>query len=305
MRLRALLTGAVALCALAAGIVPAAAEAPLVPTRSAHAPTEMLDRDAGRGTILLRFEDDRLHFALVLDRPPVKVERRRLTFEDGRTVDFRWSGRSLWIAGGKYELPFGHVFLVSTRDTVRAEPLEMQAIGGEILLAQLAADAEALAWIEAHGTTGAAPRRGRAEATSEPRHTTEVSEWTWRGLHALTYVVSGAPFLVIVADGPVSQAAVKTSFGGFDQTDLRIGARAGDRVIANRREARFELREGAVLAREETFKYGDGRAFLVYGDRVKQVNAALSLGPPVADALFGHILAMPEVEQHLGLEAAE
>jgi hypothetical protein len=106
-----------------------------------------------------------------------------------------------------------------------------------------------------------------------------------------------------VADRPVSQAAIKTSLGGFDQTDIRIGARAGDRLIANQREARFEMRDAASLSREDTFKYSNGRAFLVYGDRVKQIDAGLDLGPAVADDLFDHIAAMPEVLKHVGSPA--
>lgn len=305
MRRAAPVTLAVALAAVTlAGATPAASEPPLVPTRESREPP-LGDRLHENGATLLRFREGRLLFALVLDSRPARVEERRVTLADGRTIDFRWSARSLWVAGEKFELPFGDVILVSTRDSVRARALEFRAVRGELLLAQVLAAPEAAAWIESYGTSGAAPVRQDAQAATEPRHTTEIAEWTWRGLHALTYVLSGEPLFVLVADRPVYVGGTKTSFGGFDRTDVRIGAAAGDRLFVDRRSATFELRAGADHPRERAFELAKGRVFLTSGDAVRQVDAGLDLGAAAAPALLERIEALPEVATHLGLAAAE
>jgi len=287
-----------------AGAADVHAEPSLVPTRESREPP-LGDRLHESGATLLRFRDGRLLFALVLDAKPAKIEERRVTLADGRTIGFRWSARSLWIAGEKFELPFGDVILVSTRDSVTARALEFRAVRGELLLAQVMAAPEAAAWIETHGRSGAAPVRQDAQAATEPRHTTEVAEWTWRGLFALTYVLSGEPLLVVVADRPLDVAGTRTSFGGFDETDVRIGAAAGDRLVVNRRRATFELRAGADHPRERTFDLAKGRVFLTTGDAVRQVDAGLDLGATAAPALLERIEALPEVAAHLGLRTAE
>ncbi len=294
---------ALALLALAFGAVPAFAEAPLVPTREGRPPV-VHDRLHEHGATLLRFRDGILHFALVLDQKPARIEERRVTLADGRTIDFHWSSRSLWIAGEKFELPFGDVILVSTRDSVRARALEFRAVRGDLLLEQLMHEPEAAAWIESYGTSGAPPVRQDAQASTEPRHTTEVAEWNWRGLHALTYLLSGQPLFVVVADRPVYMGGTRTSFGGFDEADVRIGAAAGDRLRVNRRRATFELRAGADHPREREFELDNGRAFLTAGDAVRQVNVRFDLGPDVADTLIDRIEALPDVASHLGLAAA-
>lgn len=301
-RWRAAFAAAPLLLACLAG--PVRAEPPLVPTRDGHTPP-LGDRLHDHGATLLRFDEGRLLFALVLDQKPARVENRRVTLADGRTIDFRWSSRSLWVAGEKFELPFGDVILVSTRDTVTARALEFRAIRGELLLEQLLADPGSAAWIEAYGTSGAAPVRQDAQAATEPRHTTEITEWTWRGLHALTYVLSGEPLCVVVSDRPVYAAATRTSFGGFDEADLRIGAAAGDRMRVDRRRAVVEVRAGADHPRERVFELSKGRAFLFAGDAVRQVKAGLDLGAAAAPALLERIEALPEVASHLGLAAAK
>jgi hypothetical protein len=301
--LRAAFAVLLALGALAASGA-ARAEPPLVPTREGRQ-VPLPDRLHERGATLLRFREGRLLFALVLDAKPAKIEERRVTLADGRKIDFRWSARSLWIAGEKFELPFGDVILVSTRDSVRAQALEFRAVRGELLLAQLAADPGSAAWIEAYGTSGAAPARQDAQAATEPRHTTEIAEWTWRGLYALTYVLSGEPLFVLVSDRPVYMGGTRTSLGGFDEADARIGARAGDRLVVNRRQARFELLSGADHPRERVFELAKGRAFLVAGDAVRQADARLDLGAGAATALLERIEALPEVARHLGLADAE
>jgi len=295
---RAAVTAAPLLLALVAGA--AAAEPPLVPTREGREPP-LGDRVHDHGATLLRFRDGHLLFALVLDQKPAKIEERRVTLDDGRTIDFRWSGRSLWVAGEKFELPFGDVILVGTRDTVTARALEFRAIRGGLLLEQLAADPGAAAWIEAYGTSGAPPARQDAQAATEPRHTTEIAEWAWRGLFALTYVLSGEPLCVVVSDRPVFMGTTRTSFGGFDEADVRIGAAAGDRLRVDRRRATFELRAGADHPRERVFELSKGRAFLIAGDAVRQADAGLDLGAAAAPALLERIEALPEVAAHLGL----
>jgi hypothetical protein len=288
-------------------LLPAAAaraEAPLVPTRDARG-VALHDRMYDQGATLVRFERDRFHFALVLDARPAKVEEKRITLEDGRTIEFRWSTRSLWIAGEKFELPFGDVILVSARDSIRARALEFRAVRGEIMLNRLMADPGGAAWIEAYGTSGAAPVRQDAQSTTEPRHTTEVAEWSWRGLHGLTFVLSGEPLFVLLADRPMSSAGTRTSFGGFDRTEVRIGALAGDRLIADRKDATFELRAGADHPRERAFKLSDGRAFLIAGDAVRQVNVPFEFGTREAASLIDRIEALPEAARHLGRSVTE
>jgi hypothetical protein len=289
---------------LALAVTTARGEAPLVPSKHTRGAV-LHDRLHPGGATLVRFHQDRLHFALVLDQRPEKVEEKRVTLADGRTIDFRWSARSLWIAGQKFELPFGDIFLVDTRDSIRARALEFRAVRGDWLLARLADAPEAAAWLETYGTSGAPPVRQEAEATTQPRHTTEVAEWTWRGLHALTYLVSGEPLFVLVADRPVFPSGVSTSFGGFDKADIRIGAAAGDRLIASRREAVFELRAGADHPRSRAFQLSNGRAFMVRGEAVRQIDVPFDLGPSVADALIERIEALPEVAGHLGSGTGE
>jgi hypothetical protein len=289
---------------LAPGTAPGA-EDPLVPVRGDRQPAVLHQRLHEAGATLLRFREGRMHFALALDTRPAKVEERRVTLADGRRLDFRWSGRSLWIAGSKFELPFGDVILVETRGAPRARALEFRAVRGTLMLEQALAAPAIAAWIEARGGADAPPVRQEAQAASEPRHTTEIASWRLGDLHAFTFALSGDPLLVLIGDRPVSVTESRTSLGAFAGAELRLGGAGGDRVGVDGREARFALRGEGGTIHEHVLPLEAGRVFLLEGDQVRQADARFDLGPDAAEAWLERIEALHEVARHLGLERSE
>jgi len=294
---------ALLLTIVGAGVAPAAEEAPLVPTRGRRPPVSF-DRQYPNGAILLRYERGRYHFALALDQRPVKFEERRVTLEDGRTIDFHWSSRSLWIGGGKYELPFGDVFLVHTRDSIRVTPLEFQAVRGGLMLEQLAADSSAAAWLAAHTASNDAPVRQKAEGSTQPGSTTEIAAWSWRGLHALTCVLNGEASFALVCDRPVRLATSKASFGGFDAT-VEIGGPGEDEMTLRRGSVSFTFKDAADHPAPKPAELSSGRAFFVASAGSQQKSVGFDFGPGAVPAFFERVASLPEVARHLGREAGE
>lgn len=275
-----------ALLFLAAGAVcaaPAAAQA-------------LHDRTHENGATLVRFHRDVMHFALVLDAVPSGMEERRITFADGHTVDFRWSGRSLWIADAKYDLPFGQVFLLSTRDSMRVKQLEFKAVRSRVVLDQMETSSEIRAWVSAHGDTAAPVTRQDIEASTMPRYTLEVAEWKYRGGYALTCILSGEPQFVVVSDLPITlSGSGSTAFGGFEHVNVWVGS--GDEAQM------WTAKSGDATFGDLSFDFRNGRVFLyTTGGTMQQLNVPLTLGESAAPALTDEIERLPQVRSHLGME---
>jgi hypothetical protein len=237
-----------------------------------------------------------MHVALVLDAVPTSIAERGVILADGRTIDFRWSGRSLWLGDGKYELPFGAVFLVSTQDSVHVKQLEFKAVRSRVVLSQVESSAGVAAWVAAHGDSSGTIARQDIEASTMPRYTLEVAEWKFRGGYALTCILSGEPQFVLVSGVPVTlSGSGSTTFGGYDFLNAWIGT--GDQAQM------WKSKERAATFGDLSFEYANGRVFLHSEDgSIQQLAVPLTLSGAVADALADEIERLPQVRAHLGLE---
>lgn len=281
--------------------LPACLAAALGVLAAAHAAlagpsVERYDRAHERGWTTLLFHRERFHFALVLDAPPREQAARRIVTADGRRIHVDWSGRSLWIDQSKYELPFGAVFLVWTRDSTRVRQLEFNAVRDRLLLDQAASAPVVLDWLRAHGDPQGDIVRGAVQADTYPRHTLELTGWDCRGVRALTCVLSGEPLFVLLSPLPLAAGgSTKSFFGNLKTVDVLVGAEAPRTWRSTSTRATF---------RDRTFDLSRGRVFLIpsTGEPPSQVQAGLSLGHATAQALADEIERVPDVRAHLGLE---
>ncbi|HEY2956269.1 MAG TPA: hypothetical protein VGK89_13610 [Candidatus Eisenbacteria bacterium] len=266
-------------------------------TAAALGASDAFVRDHEHGQTTLRFHRGQLHFALILDaRPRVNAERDLVT-AGGRRIPLEWSGRSIWIDGAKFELPFGAVFLLTTKDSTPARQLEFNAMRGRLLLDQAAAAPAVAEWLRTHGGVRDSVSRGAAQAATYPRHTLELTEWVYHGVNAVTCVVSGEPLFLLYSPAPLhGGSSTQTMFGNLATVDVQVGDAAGRRIWrATALQAVFAGR---------TFDFSRGRVFLIpaSGDGVAQVPAALDLGPESAPRIADEIERIPEVRAFLRLE---
>jgi hypothetical protein len=254
-------------------------------------------RDHEHGETSLRFHRGRFHFALILDARPRVNSGRDLVTAGGRRIVLDWSGRSIWIDRTKFELPFGAVFLVSTKDSLPARQLEFNAVLGRLLLDQAAAASSVAEWLRKNGDLRDTVTRGAIQAATYPRHTLQLTEWSYRGVHALTCVVSGEPLFVLYSKASLhSGSSTQTLFGNLASVDVQVGDTNGQRLW------RATSLQAAFAGR--TYEFSRGRVFLIpaSGDSITQVPTALDLGPESAGRITDEIERLPEVRAFLGLE---
>lgn len=263
----------------------------------AQSPRESFDRRHEHGFTTLRFHKGRFHFALVLDGVLRSSAAREIVTSDGRRVPLRWSGRSVWIGPEKFELPFGAVFLVSTRDTTPARQIEFNAMSGRLLLDQAAGAPTVAAWLARHGDLEQPVTRGAVEASTYPRHTLELTGWKYRSVNAMTCVVSGEPLFVLLSEAPLAAgSSLQTLFGNLSWVDARVGE--GDSARTWRATAT------QASYRDRSYDLTRGRVFLIpaTGAEVTQVHCGLDLGPSAAEELADEIERIPDVRAFLRLE---
>ncbi len=249
------------------------------------------------GETTLRFHRGSFHYALILDgRPRVNTGRDLVTAE-GRRIPLHWSGRSIWIDGTKFELPFGAVFLVSTRDSTPARQLEFNAMRGRLLLDQAAAAPSVDEWLRQNGALTDTVMRGAVQAATYPRHTLEVTEWSYHGLHALTCVMSGEPLFVLFSKAALrGGSSTQTLFGNLATVDVQVDHADGRRTWhATPKQAVFG---------DRTYELSQGRIFLIpaKGGELTQVSGTLDVGPASARRIADEIERIPEVRAFLGLK---
>jgi hypothetical protein len=222
---------------------------------------------------------------------------RDLVTADGRRIPLDWSGRSIWIDGAKFELPFGAVFLLSTRDSTPARQLEFNAMLGRLLLDQAAAAPPVAEWLRDHGNLRDTVTRGAVQAATYPRHTLQLTEWSYHGVRALTCVVSGEPLFVLYSKASLrGGSSTQTFFGNLASVDVQAGDADGRRTWrATPSKADFAGR---------SYEFSRGRVFLIpaSGGEVTQVHAPLDLGPESAGRIADEIERIPEVRAFLRLE---
>lgn len=254
-------------------------------------------RDHEHGETSLRFHRGRFHYALILDGRPRVNAGRDLVTAGGRRIAVNWSGRSIWIDRAKFELPFGAVFLVSTKDSLPARQLEFNAMLGRLLLDQAAAKSPVDEWLRKHGDLRDTVSRGAIQAATYPRHTLQLTEWAYHGVHAVTCVVSGEPLFVLYSKAAVhGGGSTQTFFGNLATVDVQVGDTGSQRLWhATPLQAAFANR---------TYEFSKGRVFLIpaSGDSITQVPTALDLGLESAGRITDEIERLPEVRAFLGLE---
>jgi hypothetical protein len=274
----------------AAFVVLAAAAAP-------PSSPDAFTRDHEHGQTILRFERGRFFYALILDGRPRENTGRELVTAGGRRIPIRWSGRSIWIDRAKFELPFGAVFLLSTKDSTPARQLEFNGMRDRLLLDQAASAPAVAEWLAKHAGTRDAVTRGAVQAATYPRHTLELTEWTYHGAHAVTCVVSGDPLFVLFSDAALTGgSSTQTMFGNLASVEVQVGGADSARTW-------HATPTQAVLA-GRTYDFSKGRVFLIpaSGGDVTQVQAALDLGPRSADRIADAIERVSEVRGFLKLE---
>ena len=274
-----------------------AASVVLAATAAAQGVPDVVARDHEHGETMLRFHRGRFHYALILDARPRENTGRELVTAFGRHIPLDWSGRSIWIDRAKFELPFGAVFLLSTRDSTPARQLEFNAMRGRLLLDQAAATPAVAEWLRKHGHVRDTVARGAVQAATYPRHTLELTEWSYQGVHAVTCVVSGDPLFVLFSEASLRGGSSKqTLFGNLASVDVQVGETGDKRTW---RATPLQ----AVFA-DRTYEFSAGRVFLIpaSGGEVAQVQAALDLGPGSADRIGDEIERIPEVRAFLRLE---
>jgi hypothetical protein len=254
-------------------------------------------RDHEHGQTALRFHRSLFHYALILDGRPKTNTGRELVTAAGRRIPIDWSGRSIWIDGAKFELPFGAVFLVSLKDSTRARQIEFNAMRGRLVLDQAAAAAPVADWLGTHGTATDTIMRGAVQAATYPRHTLEVTDWSYRGAHALTCVVSGNPLFILFSDAPLrGGASTQTAFGNLASVEVQVGG------VEDQRTWRATPTQAVFAYR--TYELSKGQVFIISaGDGgVTQVQTAIDLGPGSANRIADEIERIPEVRAFLRLE---
>ena len=257
---------------------------------------DTFSRDHEHGETTLRFEKGHFQLALILDARPRENAGRKLVAADGREIPLDWSGRSAWINHTKYTLPFGAVFLLSTKDSTRARQLEFNAMSGRLLLDQAAAAPPIAKWLEEHGQPRDTVMRGAIQAATYPRHTLEVTEWLYHGVHALTCVVGGEPLFVLFSQVPVRGGnSTQTMMGNLATVEVQVGDASNARTWrATRAKAVFG---------DHTYDFSKGRVFLIPASgAVAQVQTALDLGFTSANRIADEIERVPEVRAFLRLE---
>ena len=264
---------------------------------AAQGASDAFVRDHEHGETSLRFHRGRFHYALVLDGRPRVNAGRDLVTAGGRRIPLGWSGRSIWIDGAKFELPFGAVFLLSTRDSTPARQLEFNAMRGRLLLEQAAAAPLVAEWLRKHGDLSDTVARGAIQAATYPRHTLELTEWSYHGVHAVTCVVSAEPLFVLFSQAPLhGGSSTQTLFGNLATVDVQVGDSDGRRT--------WRATPSQTVFAESTYVFSRGRVFIMpaSGGQVTQVPAALDLGPESAGRIADEIERIPEVRAFLGLE---
>jgi len=263
---------------------------------AAQTPSDTYTRDHEHGTTTLRFEKSHFQFALVLDARPKTNQGRDLVTAGGRDIPLDWSGRSAWIDHAKFELPFGAVFLLSLKDSTPARQLAFGAISGRLLLDQAAKAPPVIDWIAKYGAPLDTVAPGASQAETYPRHTLELTEWWYRGAHAVTCVVSGEPQFVLISTVPLhGGSSAQTAFGNFKSVDVQVGESRDGRTW-------HATKSQAVLG-NRTYDFTRGRVFLLPpgGGDATQVQTALDLGPGAAGRITDAIERTPEVRTFLQL----
>lgn len=266
-------------------------------TAAAQDASDAFNRNHEHGETILRFHRGRFHYALILDARPRVNAGRDLVTAGGRRIALEWSGRSIWIDGAKFELPFGAVFLLSTRDSAPARQLEFNAMRGRLLLDQAAAAPAAAEWLGKQGDLRDTVTRGAVQAATYPRHTLELTEWSYRGVHAVTCVVSGEPLFVLYSQASLhGGSSTQTFFGNLASVDVQVGDAGGRRT--------WRATPSQAVFAGHPYEFSRGRVFLIpaSGGEVTQVPAALDLGPQSAGRIADEIERIPEVRAFLRLE---
>jgi hypothetical protein len=257
---------------------------------------DTFSRSHEHGETTLRFEKGHFQLALILDARPSENAGRKLVTASGREIPLDWSGRSVWIDHAKFEVPFGAVFLLSTKDSTRARQLEFNAMSGRLLLDQAATSPTVTKWLQEHGQPRDTVTPGAIQAATYPRHTLEVTDWSYHGIHALTCVVSGEPLFVLFSTVPLrGGSSTQTMMGNLASVEVQVGDASHARTWrATRPTATFGGR---------TYEFSKGRVFLIPANgEVTQVQAALGLGPESANRIMDEIERIPEVRTFLRLE---
>jgi hypothetical protein len=282
---------------LAAGAVLATGAAVLAAGDAAQGPPETFTRGHDHGQTTLRFHRGLFHYALILDARPKADTGRELVTAAGRRIPIDWSGRSIWIDGAKFELPFGAVFLLGMKDSTRARQLEFNAMRGRLVLDQAAQAAPVAEWLGKAGTASDTVLRGAVQAATYPRHTLEITEWSYHGVNAVTCIVSGDPLFILFSEAPLHDgSSTQTTFGNLATVDVQVGSVD-------------EMRAWHATPKQATFAYHTydflkGRVFLIPGNggEVRQVQTTLDLGPGAANRIVDEIERIAEVRAFLRLE---
>ena len=278
-----------------------AASITLAATAAAQDTSETVVRDHQCGETVLRFHKGRFHYALILDGRPRENTGRELVTAGGRRIPINWSGRSIWIDAAKFELPFGAVFLLSTRDSTPARQLEFNAMRGRLVMDQAAAAPPVAEWLRKHGAlrdtmVRDTVVRGAVQAATYPRHTLELTEWSYRGAKAVTCVVSGVPLFILFSEAPLRAGSSTQKFlGNLASVEVQVGEADGRRT--------WHATLAHALFAERTYQFTGGRVFVIRASgEVTQVRAALDLGPASAHRIADEIERIPEVRAFLRLE---
>jgi len=279
------------------GVMASAASVVLATIAATQGASDAFVRDHEHGETALRFHRGRFHYALILDARPRANAGRDLVTAGGRRIPLDWSGRSIWIDGAKFELPFGAVFLVSTKDSTPARQLEFNAMLGRLLLDQAAAAPLAAEWLRKHADLRDTVRRGAIQAATYPRHTLQLTEWSYHGVHAVTCVVSGEPLFVLYSKASLhGGSSTQTFFGNLASVDVQVSDTDSQRT--------WRATPSAAVFANRSYEFSRGRVFLIpaSGGEVVQVQAALDLGPESAGRIADEIERIPEVQAFLRLE---
>ncbi len=275
----------------------AAAAVVLAATAWAQSTQDSFVRDHAHGETLLRFHRGRFHYALILDGRPRENTGLELVTSGGRRIPIDWSGRSIWIDRAKFELPFGAVFLLAMKDSTPARQLEFNAMRGRLLLDQAAASPAVAAWLQKHGNPRDTVARGAVQAATYPRHTLELTEWSYHGVKAVTCVVSDDPLFILFSDAPLhGGSSTQTLFGNLASVDVQVGDTGDTRA--------WRATPAQAVFAERTYEFSAGRVFLIAasGGGVTQAQAALDLGPGSANRIADEIERIAEVRAFLKVE---
>src|SRR5207247_6857302 len=161
-----------------------------------------------------------------------------------------------------------------------ARQLASNAVRGRLLLDQAAATPAVAEWLRKHGHVRDTVARGAVQAATYPRHTLELTEWSYQGVHAVTCVVSGDPLFVLFSEASLRGGSSKqTLFGNLASVDVQVGETGDKRTW---RATPLQ----AVFA-DRTYEFSAGRVFLIpaSGAEAAQVQAAPHLGRGSAERI--------------------